>query len=235
MSSRRFPDRETAAVTLTPNVNVVGEVSGVYTMPELSDEVGVMQATPEFVRANCGPVANRFLDAIPAEFFEMANRLGMNVQCEIRIHKMHKGDYPAYPGWHCDDPGRADYHGQPDYDRNIPGLHIFGSVSTDADGVCNPWFAGRPITIEVPTELREGETMWAIADAQIRAEGIDAFPTRDGLLYQFDNNSLHEVVQAHRRGWRLLFRISMVNFATPAAGGMISRQENIYRVAVGAW
>lgn len=107
---------ETKTYHFVPNFQVLRRVPGKYTIAEMEKEVGMYSATPEFVRKHGGAIANRFLDQVPTEYFAALDRAKLWPNLDIRIHRLYPGDYPAYPGWHCDGELRETYFGQPNLD-----------------------------------------------------------------------------------------------------------------------
>ncbi len=132
-----------------PNFEKVASFQPVRSIAEIEGEIGVYSATPDFIRRHCGPIANEILDAVPASYFEKCAKLGLFPNCDIRIHRLYPGDFPAYPGWHCDGEFRETYFSQPDLNRIPVSYHLIGMVSSHDGGVSNTQFLDAPFSIDI--------------------------------------------------------------------------------------
>lgn len=218
-----------------PELDVVGQFPATATIAELADEVGVYSASPRFVRDTCGPLANKILDAVPATFYDEATALGLLPSIDVRIHRLYPGDFPAYPGWHCDGEYRENYQSQPDLTKVAEHHHLVGTISTEEAGVSLTEFITSPFTAHLTETPNAERTLWGQVHEQIVADPTVAITqATDGNLYQFSSRTLHRACPAGVRGWRLFMRISM--WHKPYLGndeGTISRQEHVYQVTEG--
>lgn len=216
-----------------PNFKVIDQVCGCVSIADLDREQAIYSATPGFIRRHGGPITNGILDKVPESFFSKAENLKLYTIIEARIHRLYPGDFPAVPGWHCDGDYREDYYAQPDRMKTTTHQHITCTVSTHPDGVCNAEFLAEPITAKVvaPTPA---QTFWAQVHDQVEMKQPRAtYGSQDGDLICFDSWTPHRATPAQIRGWRLFFRISM--YHKPGLGeGMISKQEQVYRLAEGS-
>lgn len=218
----------------TPNFEVVEKVGGYATIKTLERERGVYSATPEFVREHCGPIANSILDAVPASYFAEAKELGLYPNVDVRIHRLYPGDFPAYPGWHCDGEYRETYFSQPDLDRIKVSRHVTCTVSSEKEGVCCPRFLDEPFECLVG-EVDQESTLWGQVDASLRRyPSLEVADTSDGELVMFDSWSLHRALPARVRGWRLFFRMAMWHKPNLGEGGMLTKQEQVYKLLEGS-
>lgn len=219
--------------TFNPNFKVIDQVCGYVSIADLEREQPIYSATPGFIRKHGGPITSGILDRVPEWFFSKAEDAKLYTIIEARIHRLYSGDFPAVPGWHCDGDYREDYHAQPDRGKTSIHNHITCTVSTHLDGVCNTEFLAEPIRARVvtPTPIR---TFWAQVHDQVEMKQPRAtYDTKDGDLTCFDSWTLHRAMPAQIRGWRLFFRISM--YHKPGLGeGMISKQEQVYRLSEGS-
>lgn len=219
------------AVRFDPNFEVVRAVPGLASIEALADEVGVYSASPDFIRQHCGPIANAVLDAMPDWYFAEATERGLHPNADIRIHRLYPGDFPAYPGWHCDGELRETYFSQPDLDRTPVSKHIVCTVSSSELGVSSTQFLDQPFEAMVSDPESGDMALWAQVSHQINeSRPIRVHDARDGELTVFDCRTLHRCTPAKIRGWRLFFRMSMWHRPNLGAGGKISRQEQVYKL-----
>jgi hypothetical protein len=217
--------------TFLPDFGPVGSFRGLATVAELAEETGVYSASPDFVRANCGPLAVSILDAVPADYYDRAASLGLYPNIDVRIHRLYPGDFPAVPGWHADGEFRADYHSQPELDKIPEHSHLTGTISTDENGVSLTQLVTEPFTANIVNPDVEN-TLWSQVHRQVDESNPAKTSIPDGQLTSFSSFTLHRATPATVRGWRLFFRISMWHRPyLSEAGGSISRQEQVYRVA----
>jgi hypothetical protein len=199
---------------------------------ELEKEVSMYSASVDFLRKNGGPIANMILSSIPKSFFDEAKSLGLHPNISIRVHRLNPGDYPAYPGWHCDGHHREGYDSQPNASNVTNGKHIICTISSCENGVSNPEFIDSDVELSI--NKSSSENIWGQVHKQvsdlINNDKIRTSVLKDGQLTQFDNWTIHRATSTKSRGWRLFFRISMWNKEGLGDGGMISKQEQIYKV-----
>jgi len=215
-----------------PEVSIVGAVSPVASIPELEREQGVYSATPDFVRKHCGPIANQIMERVGDWYFKEATALGLYPNIDVRVHRLYPGDYPAYPGWHCDGEFRETYFSQPDLDRIKVGKHIIATVSSVEGGVSNCQFLNEPLDVTLDHEPSSEHTLWGQVHKKV-PDNAYTLNTQDGFIYQFDSRSLHRVMPAKVRGWRLFFRMSMWHKPNLGDGGMVTKQEQVYKLVEG--
>lgn len=216
-----------------PQFQVIGSVPGHAAIADLERERGVYSATPEFVEQHCGGIARRILAQIPSWYFDEAARLGLYPNCDVRIHRLYPGDFPAYPGWHCDGEYRETYFAQPDLARIQVHKHITCTVSSHADGVSNTQFLDEPFTVSLSPPDQE-HTLWGQVDRALGGrQSLHTWDSLDGQLVCFDSWSLHRCRPAKIRGWRLFFRMSMWHRPNLGDGGMLTKQEQIYKLYEG--
>ncbi len=150
-------------VQFTPHVRTVWRIPGQATIGELANEVGMYSATPVFVLEHGGPITKEILACVPPSFFEEAEHLSLFPNIIVRIHRLYLGDYPAFPGWHCDGEYRKDYFAQPELDKVPPHSHITATISTHAEGVSRTQFLMTPCAAlidHVEIETPDGRRGW---------------------------------------------------------------------------
>jgi len=210
----------------TPEIQTIGKVKGSRSVDELSVETSVYAASPDFVRQNCGPIANGILDAVDQSYFDRCEDLGMLPNIDVRVHRLNVGEYPAIPGWHCDGVKRETYHGQPDPDKMRIRDTVLCAVSMGS--VCNPEVITEQLEIDIP-EIEDEFKLWQYVDSKI----LDSTSRRempDGEITMIGASTLHRVMPARRRGFRLLFRMSMWHNDYLGDSGKISKQQQVYLV-----
>lgn len=213
-----------------PNIKTIGYIKPCYSIEELAQEIGVYSATPQFIKKNCGKIANDILDIIPKTYYEEALNLGLYPNCDIRIHRLYPGDYPGYPGWHCDGEYRETYFSQPDLNRIKVSKHIIVTVSSNEYGISNCQFLDESFSFQ-SKEQNADFPLWQQIDSEIeKINSKKMLDTSDGNLYLFDSWTLHRTMPAKIRGWRLFFRMAMWHKPNLGNGGMISKQEQVYKL-----
>lgn len=219
-----------------PNYETISKVEGVRTIPFLEKEVGMYSATPEFVREFGGPISKELLGIVPEWYYEEGRKKGLMPNIDIRIHRLYPGDYPAYPGWHCDGEFRETYFSQPDLDRVNVSKHIICTISSHDGGVSNPEFLNEEFVAGVVAPSSD-HTLWGQVHRQLaeveKTRKLNTFIPQDGEMILFDPWTLHRVRPAHTRGWRLFFRMSLWHRPNLGNGGMLTKQEQVYKVLEG--
>lgn len=216
-----------------PNFSVYAAVQGLHKVADLEKEVGVYSATPQFVRKNCGDIARTFLAAVPDAYFAEAEGLKLYPNIDVRVHRLYPSDFPAYPGWHCDGEYRETYFSQPDLYRIKVHKHVVATASSAPGGVSNTQFLAEDFDCDVG-EVDNEHTLWGQVHAQLeRKQPKRLYDTSDGDLMVFDSWTLHRAMPARIRGWRLFFRLAMWHKPNLGAGGMVTKQEQIYKLIEG--
>lgn len=214
-----------------PNFSLIEKTKPTYLIKEFEKEIGVYSATPEFVINKCGVIANTILSCVPSSYYDKAKKLGLYPNCDIRIHRLYPGDYPAYPGWHCDGEYRETYFSQPNLNKIKIANHILCAVSSHPEGVSNFEFLKENFLFH--TNIKEEILLWKkvnrdVNQAMKEDKSIETHSTHDGEIYMFDQYTLHRVMPTKNRGWRLLFRMSMWHKPNLGKEGMITKQEQVY-------
>lgn len=218
----------------TPNYQFIGNTDPIATVAELADEQGMYSASPEFLKRHGGPIANRIFDSVPQSWFDecYGRRLFPNI--DIRIHRLYPGDYPAFPGWHCDNSYRETYFSQPDLDRTPVSNSIICTVSSHENGVSNTEFLDEVLDYEFLQEPTSEQSLWGMVDRHLNdlanrlTLGTTIVP--DGTIVLFDSASLHRANPTHTRGWRLFFRMSQWHKPYLDYEGKLTKSEQVYRM-----
>lgn len=213
----------------------IEKIRGIETISKLEKEVGMYSATPEFLLKHGGSISKNILSKIPQWYFDEAKDKGLYPNIDVRIHRLYPGDYPAYPGWHCDGHFRETYFSQPDSERVKVGKHIICVISS-IKGVSNPEFLDEDITLKLNPSA--DHNLWGQAHKEIeeikKNRVIKSSFTKEGDIILFNPWTLHRVSPAKKRGWRLFFRMSMWDKPNLGDGGMLTKQEQVYKVIEGS-
>ncbi len=215
-----------------PKFETIAKVNGIASIKDLEAEVGVYSATPEFVRKHCGPIANSLLDKVPSRYYVLARERGLSPNIDIRIHRLYPGDFPAYPGWHCDGEFRETYFSQPDLERIQVSEHLTCTISSNGEGTSNTQFLVEDFEASIVKPTQE-INLWGQVDSLLRNKTLKTHDTKDGELVLFDSWSLHRAMPAKTRGWRLFFRMSQWHRPNLGQGGMLTKQEQVYKLTEG--
>ena len=215
------------------NYEVVSSTLGDYSLDELELEQGMYSATPDFCRRHGGPVTTWLLGLVPNSYFAEADKRGLYANIDVRVHRLYPGNYPAYPGWHCDTQFRETFFGQPQLEQTELSDHLIATVSSSLGGVSQTQFLDQDLDIDVDggggPDVVGQESFWKKVDSKVRELDYDfkMWTMPDGKLTRFDCWTLHRCVPASVRGWRLFFRVAMW-YRPNIDGGKLSRQEMIY-------
>lgn len=214
-------------INFNSNHKVIATTTGTASITELEKEQGMYSATPEFCLEYGGPITKKLLQAVPDSYILEAHKKGLYPNIDVRVHRLYPGNYPAYPGWHCDAQFRETFFGQPKPDQTKLSDHLIATVSSDPNGISLTEFINEPIEMKL-TDQSPDDSLWREVDSQMKKK--DKIPTwtmPDGHLTRFDCWTLHRAKPANIRGWRLFFRMAM--WYRPNLGeGKLSKQEMIY-------
>lgn len=216
--------------TFIPQFSDIEDFQPTFPIADLEKEVGVYSATPEFVRQHCGDIAKLILSKVPDWYYDEAEALKLYPNCDIRIHRLYPSDYPAYPGWHCDGEYRETYFSQPDLNHIKVHKHLTATASSHPDGVSTTEFLDQPFTFSSPN-ISPDHSLWQQVNEALEATPSKRiYTTRDGQLFCFDSWTLHRATPAKIRGWRLFFRMAMWHKPNLGQGGMLTKQEQVYKL-----
>jgi hypothetical protein len=220
--------------TFAPNYEVIREVQPFATIKDLEREVGVYSATPDFVRRHCGDIGKYLLSIVPETYYAKCEELKLLPNIDIRIHRLYPGDLPAYPGWHCDGEFRETYFSQPDLERVKVSNHLACTISSSPLGISNTQYLDQPFSAMIKEPSRDN-TLWGQIHNQLeQVQAKKVFDSRDGQMVLFDSWTLHRAMPAKIRGWRMFFRMSMWHKPNLGDGGMVTKQEQVYKLVEGS-
>lgn len=193
-------------------IQEVGNIDPVALVDDIERTPMLFSSSVNFAYQNGGPLTRWVLDKIEHEFdvHKDHERLS-HIVIDTKVVMLMEGQYPAIPGWHCDNVKRCSKYAQPDPNSiETEGWHWFCTVSTHEDGVSNTNF--------IPSKLGliyESDRVWGSINEHLNLlEGLDVLnvqKTRDGVIYKFNQSHLHRATRAHNSGWRWFFRASMMH------------------------
>lgn len=210
-----------------PNYAPVAAFDGFAAAEVLLAEQGMFAASEEFVRTHGGPLALRFMDAVPEDYRQAARSAGLELNVDLRVHDLDVGDFPASPGWHCDSPFREVAFDARAQMRAVQ-RNLVGTISTEPGGVSNTEFLDGPMTLF--SEAEAGSfALWREVDAHIGpTTEWETTSTRDGELTEFDCATLHRATAARVAGVRMFCRVSLWEPPPGHQPGLTSI-EQVYR------
>lgn len=210
------------------NHSVVASTKGCATIEELEKEQGMYSATPEFCYEHGGPITRNLLELVPQSYLDETEERGLFANIDVRVHRLYPGNYPAYPGWHCDAQFRETFFGQPRTERTEVSDHLIATVSTHESGVSLTEFVDDELSLDIDNySPEEGTAFWKLVDEEMDRTEFKSSFMKDGDLTRFDCWTLHRCTPANVRGWRLFFRVAMW-YRPNLDGGKLSKQEVIY-------
>jgi hypothetical protein len=222
--------------TFKPNYEIVGHLKGVRAISEIAEEVGLYSATPEFVQRHGGNISKEILAQIPDAYYDETKAKGLMVNIDIRIHRLYPGDFPAYPGWHCDGEFRETFFSQPDIDRINVSRHLICTLSSHEGGVSNTQFLDEDLTVDIEKPTSD-HTLWGQVHKALTVQSTEReLRTRmmqDGEMVLFDPWTLHRATATRIRGWRMFFRASQWHRPNLGGDGKLARQEQVYKLVEG--
>lgn len=209
------------------NCDSIERVKFAPTIEDIEGTPMLFSSDVEFAKRNGGWLTQCVLDALLPAIKEHAyTEKFPHVVIDTKVVMLMEGQYPAIPGWHCDAVDRSSRYGQPDPQMiDTDCKHWFCTMSTDQmKGVSNTAFINKPAVVTYDPEHVWGSVNKNVEE-QIALHGLQQQTTDDGIVYQFDQSSLHSATECHNSGWRWFFRASM--YRRPALN-KIRHQVQVY-------
>lgn len=209
---------------LTPEVVPVGEARAVWETGDLLQVRGCYAADWDLALQAGGGVVSEMLQAVPPERVEAARERGLVPNIDVRVHQLKQGDYPATPGWHCDE-ARRETEFAPGATKTTISDTILVWVADKPSGVSSTEWWPHPIR----THLQEGSDTQRWADVNEQLLGRGGRCGTPGVAYSMGTQTVHRATPAVEDGTRVLLRMS---FWTPPPGhqGGVSHSEQVYRL-----
>lgn len=201
-----------------------------FSIEDFKQEQSFYAASPKFVKTYGGKIAQFLLDHIPEEYLKLSSA-PLNI--DFRVHDLQKGEYPASPGWHCDESLREHFFGQTQEEKTPVFHSLIVMLSSHKKGVSNTEFIKKPSHICLDNiQNLQGQEIWNYVDKEInKRNDIKTLKIKDGEYTLFSPNNLHRVSEAHNDGIRCFMRISFWNYHNKNDDmyGTLSSFEQIYK------
>lgn len=208
-----------------PDYSVLAQVKGTHPRSLLLKQQGMFGADLNFARFHASPVLDIILDAIPESYHSEAFDNGMELNIDVRVHDLVRGDYPATPGWHCDAPQRETEFSNKG--ETVPvAQSLVLNVSSNPLGVSNTIFATKPV--ELDNDLMDQST-WKAMNQLLGDDHPDSEISRDGDFIVFSSYTPHSIQPSQHDGVRMFVRISQWVKPEGFAPGL-AKCEQVYRV-----
>ena len=195
-------------IKFIPTIDEVASFDGIADQSLFAKEQPVFSSSPEFAREVGGELSKRILDSWDWKdgFFNLNLRQKYPI-IDTRVQRLMPGMYPSIPGWHCDAVPRPSYDAQPDLTKIDPEVkHYTALISTSPD-ISNTEFVVEPIELELDPSSQV--PIWKQAHIGIEKNRPKTMFIKPGILYRFDQLTLHKTSPTLKRGWRMFFRLSM--------------------------
>lgn len=215
--------------TFSSEIETIDSFTGVASIDQIANEVGMFSASPAFVLEHGGPLTRNIVSRIPSDWLQECSDLGFYPNIDVRVHRLYPGDFPAVPGWHCDGEFRADYHAQPDLTKLSQHSHLIASVSTHPQGVSLTELVSEDLSIDVTDSNDAG--VWQQVHETVESLKPQTVSVKDGNLSKIGAMTLHRATATQHRGWRLFVRASMWHKPYVSGEGSLARQEFVYRLS----
>lgn len=158
----------------------------------------LFQSSVEFTRGACGPITHYVLDLLKAY---LSAGIYSALRIDTRSHMLSKGDYPVYPGYHCEFWDACPDTHMPYEPVNMATRHFTFLLGNSADE-----FVGNR-NLEVPKEIGN-PICWRAIDRAITNMCIESIECPTGQLLEYDATELRRGLpyQGSGIGWRYCFR-----------------------------
>lgn len=213
--------------TFTPNFSAIASFPAHATAQRLLAQRGFYAADLGFAYAHAGAELRAMLDAIPDWYRALAAENVQELNIDVRVHQMRRGDYPASPGWHVDAAQReTDFEemaGRVDVSHSL-----VGTMSTSSRGVSNTIFVRDEISLDGAYEELTAANN-ALLQEELAGKNFKVVATEDGQWTLFDPYSIHNVQAAKVDGVRLFVRVSIWSKPEGHSPGL-TKTEQVYSV-----
>jgi hypothetical protein len=204
----------------------VGKIEGATA---LLAEPSLYSCSPVAMENYGGPLIRSALAQIRERYehpIRRATNEGLSAICDVRVHRLFPGQYPAIPGWHCDAVPRGAYSGQPNFSLVHPfAFHVCLLLSSELKGVSNTEYVSQPMS----PQLWDQEHVYRNIHQEVDRIKPQTATAQDGQFVWFDQRTIHRAKPAHARGVRLFLRYSMIE--KPVLANKLNNNVQIYQLA----
>lgn len=205
----------------------VSSFTGTAEKDELLKQQGMYAADFDFAYEHSTPIVQEMLKSIPEWYHNLAKEQGKELNVDIRVHELEKGDYPASPGWHVDASQRETAF-QNNADLTAVEASLVGTISTHPEGVSNTVFVQNVIHIDEHYENLTKDNNKLLQDNLIEKD-LETVRTVDGVWTLFDPYTIHNVEASRNDGVRLFARVSIWDKPAGHKPGL-TKTEQVYRL-----
>lgn len=169
----------------------------------------------EHARKDGGILTTSFLNALERNtvFQDAMEKHGGEAIIDSRVHMLMPGWYPCIPGWHHDDVDRGGLFNQPQYGTKVDGsdmqekIHFMGLAN--AEIAPTEFIVGQTMLVDpdpLPNVYEKWHTdiQWAKMTGHHKVKQAES-----GVIYAFNQHSMHRGTQAVKNGWRWFIRVTV--------------------------
>ncbi len=210
--------------TFQPEYQTLAKVQGCWPAEDLLKQQGMYGADIKTAYQHATEPLKTILDAIPENYKQETAEKGLELNIDVRVHELQKGDYPASPGWHCDAPQRETSFSDSSDSVEV-NKSLVVNLSSNPNGTSNTVFYPKPLTMRINDF---NKTTWTEMD-KILGTNLDGHhASKDGELVQFSPYAPHCIQPTQNNGVRMFIRISQwekPEWFTPG----LTKTEQVYR------
>lgn len=188
--------------TIIPDYEVIGNIKGMYTMKEITEEDSLITDSNDELRkllysGEIGPITSAFLNAISYSRNKIVRESKI---CTLLSEStgIVRGDSPRVHWWHMD--GKLE-------DTDV--YQILCNVSNHPEGVSNTPFFAESIDLMVSdSESKSFGSFDGKIKQRLHSNPLTSlYNSKDGDLILMTNKSLHKSTPAKVSGWRRFMRV----------------------------
>lgn len=206
-------------ITFKPEFRIVAMVPAVHSIERLCETLRTI-STPLFEGLR-GHTSDEALRAIVAQGAGVAPD-GLLDVLDTRLHRLMPGQFPAIPGWHCDDVPRRTYESQPCFeliDHRVK--HWTVTLASDPCGVSCTEFVAEEVTIDID----DSRPTWRQVHDFVEREKPRTYSLPPGSVCEFKTLAIHRATPATMRGWRWWSRVS---WRANRPSNIVNTAEQVY-------
>lgn len=133
-----------------PSFEIISNVHSTYEINTIKNEISVLGVEPDFLRKNCGPIANSVLDVFPSWFYNYGKSQGLNMVCDVIVERITPNNY-EYHFTTLDDKSNSKHIFAivSSYSYTVPDIYPLKALENDE--LCLP--------IQYISRLKDGDVM----------------------------------------------------------------------------